>query len=167
MGRRLRGAEKNIFRNLKIPIDGIPSLLYIFPVLPAEGPLSRSGPSTDRAKAGRTGAPERSTARWLVERWEALRLALGAHGALPCEVGTLIPPPRGVDATPLAPPTAPSPRLGWRGTGKPRTPCAARMQQHARHSGASRSDRATRGPMRRTRNLDMIAHNISGFRVRA
>jgi hypothetical protein len=25
---------------------------------------------------------------WLVERWEALRLALGAHGALPCEVGS-------------------------------------------------------------------------------
>jgi hypothetical protein len=49
--------------------------------------------SADRAKAGRNrGAPERSTAWWLVERWEALRLALGAHGALPCEVGTLIPP---------------------------------------------------------------------------
>ena len=29
---------------------------------------------------------------WLVERWEALRLALGARGALPREVGTLIPP---------------------------------------------------------------------------
>ncbi len=28
-----------------------------------------------------------------VERWEALRLALGARGALPREVGTLIPPP--------------------------------------------------------------------------
>ena len=30
---------------------------------------------------------------WPVERWEALRLALGARGALPREVGTLIPPP--------------------------------------------------------------------------
>src|SRR4051812_49712628 len=39
------------------------------------------------------GAPEWLTAWWLVERREALRLALGAHGALPCEVGTLIPPP--------------------------------------------------------------------------
>ena len=29
---------------------------------------------------------------WPVERWEALRLALGARGALPREVGTLIPP---------------------------------------------------------------------------
>jgi hypothetical protein len=27
---------------------------------------------------------------WLVERWEALRLALGARGALPREVGPLI-----------------------------------------------------------------------------
>src|SRR3954447_14483684 len=40
------------------------------------------------------GAPERSTAWWPVERWEALRLALGARGALPREVGRLIPPPR-------------------------------------------------------------------------
>jgi hypothetical protein len=29
---------------------------------------------------------------WPVERWEALRLALGARGALPREVGRLIPP---------------------------------------------------------------------------
>jgi hypothetical protein len=28
------------------------------------------------------------TAWWLVERWEALRLALGARGALPREVGS-------------------------------------------------------------------------------
>jgi hypothetical protein len=33
-------------------------------------------------------APAQLTAWWLVERWEALRLALGAHGALPCEVGS-------------------------------------------------------------------------------
>ena len=55
------------------------------------------------------GAPERSMAWWLVERSEALRLALGARGALPREVGTLIPPP-GVPVGALAPPTAPSPR---------------------------------------------------------
>ena len=47
-----------------------------------------------------------------VERWEALRLALGAHGALPCEVGTLL-PPQGCLASILAPPTAPSPSLGF------------------------------------------------------
>src|SRR5438105_3149300 len=56
---------------------------------------------------------------WLVERWEALRLALGARGALPREVGTLIPPPR-VPIGALAPPTAP-PLAQVRGTGKPRT----------------------------------------------
>jgi hypothetical protein len=32
---------------------------------------------------------------WPVERWEALRLALGARGALPREVGTLIPASKG------------------------------------------------------------------------
>src|SRR3954454_6890217 len=52
------GLRGQIFlRNLKIPIDAIPSLLYIFRVLFDEGPLSRSGPSADRAKAGRTAAP--------------------------------------------------------------------------------------------------------------
>ena len=50
----------------------------------------RSDPSADRAKAGRTGAPR--TVDRPVERREALRLALGARGALPREVGTLIPP---------------------------------------------------------------------------
>ena len=92
------------------------------------------------------GAPERLMAWWPVERWEALRLALGARGALPREVGTLIPPQR-VPAGALAPPAAPPPRLGSRGTGKPRTHCAARMRNHVRHSGASRSERATRGPI--------------------
>ena len=37
--------------------------------------------------------------------------SLGARGALPREVGTLIPPP-GVPAGALAPPAAPSPRAG-------------------------------------------------------
>ena len=46
---------------------------------------------------------------WPVERWEALRLALGARGALPREVGTLI-LPQGVPAGALAPPAAPPPR---------------------------------------------------------
>jgi hypothetical protein len=81
----------------------------IAPVLSGEGPLSRSDRSADRAKAGRTGAPGRSMAWWPVERWEALRLALGARGALPREVGRLIPPPR-VPIGALAPPTAPSSR---------------------------------------------------------
>jgi hypothetical protein len=54
------------------------------------------------------GAPERSMAWWLVERWEALRLALGARGALPREVGS--PPASRVPIGALAPPTAPSPR---------------------------------------------------------
>ncbi|HEV7878310.1 hypothetical protein, partial [Bradyrhizobium sp.] len=48
---------------------------------------------------------------WLVERREALRLALGARGALPREVGTLI-PPQGVPVGALAPPAAPSHQRG-------------------------------------------------------
>src|SRR4030081_4139298 len=64
------------------------NLAYPARVLSDEGPLSRSDPSADRTRAGRTGAPGRSMAWWPVERWEALRLALGARGALPREVGS-------------------------------------------------------------------------------
>src|SRR3977135_2834907 len=84
-------------------------LPYSARVLSNEGALSRGDPSADRAKAGRTGAPDRSMAWWPVERWEALRLALGARGALPREVGRLI-LPQGCPIGALAPPTAPSPR---------------------------------------------------------
>src|SRR4030081_117996 len=84
------------------------NLAYPDCVLSDEGPLSRSDPSADRTRAGRTGAPGRSMAWWPVERWEALRLALGARGALPREVGS--PPASRVPIGALAPPTAPSPR---------------------------------------------------------
>ena len=46
---------------------------------------------TERKLAG-PGRPGTADAWRPVERWEALRLALGARGALPREVGTLIPP---------------------------------------------------------------------------
>src|SRR5436305_2312762 len=69
------------------------NLLYPARVLFDEGPLSRSGPFGGQSESWPDrGAPGRSMAWWLVERWEALRLALGARGALPREVGTLIPP---------------------------------------------------------------------------
>src|SRR3954468_2044374 len=105
------------------------NLAYPARVLSDEGPLSRSDPSFDRARAGRTGAaPERSTAWWPVERWEALRLALGAHGALPCEVGTLIPPP-GVPRKHPGASHRSIPSCGSRGTGKARTHGAARTRK--------------------------------------
>ncbi len=63
-----------------------------------------------------------------VERWEALRLALGARGALPREVGTLIPPPRVPRKHPGASHRS-IPSRGSRGTGKPRTHCAARTRK--------------------------------------
>src|SRR3954469_8493682 len=51
------GMAKIILRSLKIPIDIIPTMRYILLVLSNEGPLSRSDPSADGARAGRTGAP--------------------------------------------------------------------------------------------------------------
>jgi hypothetical protein len=102
------------------------NLAYPGRVLFGEGALSRSDPAADRARAGRTGAPRNGRqADGQVERREAQRLPWARAVALPREVGTLIPPPR-VPAGALAPPAAPSPRLGSRGTGKPRTHCAAR-----------------------------------------
>src|SRR4051812_26111898 len=57
---------------------------------------------------GRPGTADRLVAK--VERREVPRpTSLGARGALPREVGTLIPPPR-VPVGALAPPAAPSPR---------------------------------------------------------
>ena len=52
-----------------------------------------------------------------MERWEALRLALGARGCLAAR-GGLTTRLQGCFASILAPPTAPSPRAGSRGTGK-------------------------------------------------
>ena len=46
---------------------------------------------------------------WPVERWEALRLALGARGRLAARGGSINPASR-VPIGALAPPTAPSPR---------------------------------------------------------
>src|SRR3978361_2469325 len=86
------------------------NLAYPARVLFTEGPLSRSDPLADRAKAGRTGAPRNG--RWPGGRWSAgRRCALPWARAVPWprEVGTLIPPPR-VPVGALAPPAAPSPR---------------------------------------------------------
>src|SRR5947199_1989231 len=79
-------AGEKIFR---IPYPRPPNLAYPARVLFEEGALSRSDPLSEQSESWPDrGAPERSTAWWLVERWEALRLALGARGALPREVGT-------------------------------------------------------------------------------
>jgi hypothetical protein len=69
------------------------NLPYPDRVLSDEGALSRSDPKVRQSESWLDrGAPERSMAWWPVERWEALRLALGARGALPREVGRLILP---------------------------------------------------------------------------
>src|SRR5882757_9799106 len=59
------------------------NLAYPVRVLSNEGPLSRSDPSADRAKAGRTGAPRNG--RWPGGRWSAgRRCALPWARAVPC-----------------------------------------------------------------------------------
>ena len=63
------------------------NLAYPARVLFNEGTLSRSGPQRTSESWPDRGAPERSTAWWLVERWEALRLALGARGGLAARGG--------------------------------------------------------------------------------
>src|SRR5947209_13555338 len=76
------------------------NLAYPARVLSDEGALSRSDPSADRARAGRTGAPRngrRPDGRWSAGRRCALPWARAV--ALPREVGTLIP----AQGCPLAP----------------------------------------------------------------
>jgi hypothetical protein len=64
------------------------NLAYPDRVLSNEGPLSRSDPKVGQSESWLDrGAPERLTAWWLVERWEALRLALGARGCLAARGG--------------------------------------------------------------------------------
>src|SRR5882762_7645379 len=85
------------------------NLAYPAVVLFNEGALSRSDPSADRARAGRTGAPRNG--RWPGGRWSAGRrcaLPWARAVTLPREVGS--PPASRVPIGALAPPTAPSPR---------------------------------------------------------
>src|ERR1700742_2784460 len=90
------GRRKIILGNLKIPIDLIPTMRYILLVLSDKGPLSRSDPSSGQSESWPDrGAPERSMAWWLVERWEALRLALGARSRLAARGGYVNPASEG------------------------------------------------------------------------
>jgi hypothetical protein len=67
--------KKNILWNLKIPIDVIPTSQYLFHVLSGEDRfLEAIFQRTERKLAG-PGRPGKVDAWWLVERWEALRLA--------------------------------------------------------------------------------------------
>ena len=83
-----------------IPYHRVQNLAYPARVLSDEGPLSRSDPFIRQSESWPDrGAPERSTARWLVERWEALRLALGARGS-PCRARWVHHPPQGCPLVP-------------------------------------------------------------------
>src|SRR3954453_2780628 len=78
------------------------NLPYPARVLFDEGPLSRSDPFSGQSESWPDrGAPERSTAWWPVERWEALRLALGARGCL-APRGGFTPPLKGAHWCPGA-----------------------------------------------------------------
>ena len=65
----------------------------------------------ERKLAGPGAPPDRLTAWWPVERWEALRLALGARGCLAAR-GGFTACLKGVPLGILAPPTAPSRQRG-------------------------------------------------------
>jgi hypothetical protein len=86
-GNRLGCLLKKIFR---IPYPRPQNLAYPARVLSDEGPLSRSDPLSGQSESWPDrGAPERLMAWWPVERWEALRLAMGARGlTMPREVGS-------------------------------------------------------------------------------
>src|SRR3954469_7692495 len=104
------------------------NLPYPARVLFDEGPLSRGDPSSGQSESWPDrGAPERSTAWWLVERWEALRLALVARCCLAARGGYVNPASKGAHWCPGASHRSIASR-GSRGTGKPRTHCAARMR---------------------------------------
>src|SRR5437763_382671 len=94
-------------------------------VLFEEGLLSRSNPSADRARAGRTGAPRngRRGCWQKVERREAQRPpSMGARGLIvPREVGPLIPPQRVPRKHSGASRRSIAPAHFARDTGKPRT----------------------------------------------
>ena len=107
------------------------------------------------------GAPERSTAWWLVERWEALRLALGAHGHLAVRGGSIDPPQGVPNATPLAPPTAPSPRAGRA------RDCQTSDALRRENAPTRPSFRGARALTRANPESRCDRHNTSGFRVRA
>src|SRR3954468_7484844 len=104
-------------------------LAYPDRVLSDEGALSRSDPPANRAKAGRTGA-SRNGGRpgGNGGALGGVAPSLGRARCLAVRGGSVNPASR-VPVGALAPPTAPSPRLGSRGTGKPRTHCAARMRK--------------------------------------
>src|SRR5436305_4131684 len=106
------------------------NLPYPARVLSEEGPLSRSDPFSGQSESWPDrGAPERLTAWWPVERWEALRLALGARGCLAARGGYVNPASKGARWCPGA--SHRSIPLAWvrEGNGKPRTHCAARMRK--------------------------------------
>jgi hypothetical protein len=94
------------------PIHVLPSALILRPSC-SRGALSRSDPSVDRAKAGRTGAPGRSMPGGNGGALGGAAPSLGRARCLAAR-GGYVNPASGVPIGALAPPTAPSPRLGAR-----------------------------------------------------
>jgi hypothetical protein len=106
--------------NFCIPYPRPENLTYPDLVLSSEGPLSRSDPELDRAKAGRTGAPRPADGLVAkVERREALRpTSLGARGCLAARGGSVNPASGVLRHCTLAPPAAPPPRAVREGLAK-------------------------------------------------
>jgi hypothetical protein len=127
-GNPLRCLIKKIFAFLiPVPQGG----LIIAPVLSDEEPLSRSDPSLDRARAGRTGAPRngRQAGGQGGAPGGAAPYVTGRARCLAARGGYVNPASKG--ATSLRPGASRRSiaSRGSRGIGKPRTHCAARTRK--------------------------------------
>ena len=113
---------------MPIALDIIPSGSYTTTVLSAKGRFLEAilqWTERELAGPGRPGTADRLVAK--VERREALRpTSLGARGNLAARGGYVNPASKGARWCPGASRRS-TPSRGSRGTGKPRTLCAARM----------------------------------------
>jgi hypothetical protein len=160
---------EEIFSGLaQINVDNIPIRTYHEHVLSDEGRFLEAILDWTERKLVGPGAP--GTVDGLevkVERREAQRLALGAHGCLAVRGGYVIPASKGARWCPGASRRS-TPSLGfardWQTSDALRRENAATCPSF-RGVANRTAQRAARS--RRTRNPDVTAHNSSRFRVRA
>jgi hypothetical protein len=129
-GRALQNGDRNFCWFSQIYVDIIPIRTYREHVLSDEGALSRSDPSADRARAGRTGAPRngRQAGGQGGAPGGAAPYVTGRARCLAARGGYVNPASKGARWCPGASRRS-TPSRGWRGIGKPRTQCAARMPE--------------------------------------
>jgi hypothetical protein len=124
----VNAGEKNFFTFLIL----VPQTSLILPVsCPMRGRFLEAILSADRARAGRTGAPERSAwwPRWSAGRRCVLRHWARAAGVISCARRSDFFASGVCRLRTLAPPAAPPPRAVREGFCKPRTHSAARIRR--------------------------------------